>query len=118
MQVKSSPPQQDGRGLNRSLGRHSTTELSCLQYCISLLNTNIIDGLGWDIGPKYHTRADALFNHAMYNQTIFRQHLKPQFKYIVPTREPVSLFISAVKFFSANRVIKRGTVNFSRKSNI
>ena len=118
MLVKSSPPQQDDRGLNRSLGKHSTTELSCHQYCISLLNTNIIYGLGWDIGPKNHTRADALFNHAMYNQTIFRQHLKPQFKYIVPTREPVSLFFSAVKFFGRNNVFKAKTVNFLRKSNI
>ena len=118
MLVKSSPPQQDGRGLNRPLGKHSTTELSCHQYCNSLLNTNIIDGLGWDIGPKNHTRADALINHAKYNRTIFRQHLKPQFKYIVPTREPVSLFISAVKYFGRIRAIKTGTVIFSRKSNI
>ena len=70
---------------------------------------------GWDIGPASHTRADALINHAKYNQTIFRDYLKPQFKYVVPTREPVSLFISAVKYFATYNVIKTGTVSCSKK---
>ena len=66
---------------------------------------------GWDVGPSNHSKAHVLINHAKYNRTVFSKYIRPDFQYIVPIREPTSLFISAVKYFATYKVVKNGTVS-------
>ena len=43
-------------------------------------------------------KADVLVNHAVYNITMVEKYIKPGYKLIVPVREPVSWFKSAVNY--------------------
>lgn len=68
--------------------------------------------LGWHIGPENVCQADTLISHAVFNESIFSQHIVQGFKYIVPVRHPVKWIQSAVSYFAATRKISAQNVSF------
>ena len=66
--------------------------LTAWTLCINKFVFMILNpvSLGWDILPQGLTHADMILNHVVYNPETFGQYIEPDYKLIVPAREPVS----------------------------
>ncbi|KAF6027268.1 hypothetical protein EB796_014417 [Bugula neritina] len=54
---------------------------------------------GWDIGPASNRKAQVLADHARFKESFIEEHFVPGIQRITLVREPVSWFLSAVRFW-------------------